>query len=65
MGALSLVGGPAELGAGRVALGHPTGGVAEDGVRGVSVSTRGAGGSRLPASAGGPRSRSWARACAR
>ena len=39
MGALSLVGGPAELGAGRVALGHPTGGVAEDGARGVSAST--------------------------
>ena len=65
MGALSLVGGPRERGAGRVALGHPTGGVAEDGARGVSASTRGAGGSRLPAAAGGPRSRSWARACAR
>ena len=28
MGALPLVGGPGERGAGRVALGHPTGGVA-------------------------------------
>ena len=53
MGVLSLVGGPGERGAGRVALGHPTGGVAEDGARGVSASTRGAGGPRLPAAAGG------------
>ena len=53
MGALSLVGGPRERGAGRVVLGHPTGGVAEDGARGVSASTRGAGGPRLPAAAGG------------